>query len=165
MSLVAGLALIAAGFFFAYSGRLRAANRITERARGEDQRALELANRAWLKAVARHLTAELWRRHPLRGRGGPLDHPDLLAIEAARTDLVQGLVAEYEQELLERVRERVRPRVATKTWAAFVETAERGRPPAAVAEELGLPVGSVYQVRYSVMKLLRREVAALEGRA
>jgi RNA polymerase sigma-70 factor, ECF subfamily len=119
--------------------------------------------RSWLKAVVRHLTAELRRRHALRGRGGPLDPAALRAIEAARTDLVQGLIAEHERELLDRACERVRSRVDPKTWTAFVETAQKGRRAAAVAAELGMAVASVYQARHSITKLLKQEVAALEG--
>jgi RNA polymerase sigma factor (sigma-70 family) len=119
--------------------------------------------RGWPKTVTRHLMAELQRRNRLRVRCGTLDHPDLAAIEAAQTDLVQGLVAEPERELLGLACERVRPRVAPKTWAAFVETAHKGRRPAEVARERGLAVGSVYQARYQITRLLRPEVAALEG--
>jgi RNA polymerase sigma-70 factor (ECF subfamily) len=116
--------------------------------------------RGWLKTVTRHLMADLGRRPPLPGKGVALDHPEAVAREA-RLDLEQRLRAEYDLELLEAARQRVRPRVDPRTWSAYVATAERGRPPDEVAQELGLPVGSVYQARYSVVTLLKREVKAL----
>jgi RNA polymerase sigma-70 factor (ECF subfamily) len=121
--------------------------------------------RGWLKTVAQRLMVASRRRHSLRGQCGALEHPDLVAMEAAHTDLVGQLIAEYERELLGLACERVRPRVDPKTWFVFVETAERGRRPAEVARELGMPVGSVYQARYSITRLLRQEVKALEGPA
>src|SRR5262249_51372211 len=45
-------------------------------------------------------------------------------------------------------------RVGAGTWQAFWLTAVDGRPPRAVAAELGLSVGAVYQARYRVGALL-----------
>jgi len=117
--------------------------------------------RSWLKTVARNLVAELRRRRDDRWVGLP--DADLAAIEAAQTDLAERLIAEHERELLALASERVRRRVQPATWAAFVETARNGRRAAEVARELGMPVGSVYQATYSVTRLLRQEVEALEG--
>src|SRR5262249_4373884 len=79
MSFVAGLAPIAAGFFFAYSGRLRAANRtveqqraIAEQARGEAQQALELANR-YLYILRVNQAGVAWRENRLDRTAALLD--------------------------------------------------------------------------------------------
>src|SRR6516165_8332502 len=72
--------------------------------------------RGWLKTVTHHLMADLKRRHPMRGQGGSSEHPDVAAQEA-RLDLEQRLAAEYDLELLDRARQRVRPRVDPRTWA------------------------------------------------
>ena len=121
--------------------------------------------RGWLETVTRHLMVDLRRRRRVRwiGEGDP-EVRDRLASEETRTDLEQRLAAEYDLELLELARHRVRRRVAAGTWSAYVETAERGRQVAAVARELGMTVGSVSQAKYSVRTLLRREVRRLQGR-
>jgi RNA polymerase sigma-70 factor (ECF subfamily) len=114
--------------------------------------------RGYLKTVANRLMADLKARaHPVRFEGEiPLDQ------EQARRNLWERLAAEYDLELLEMARERVRGRVAERTWLAYVATAERGRKPVEVARELGMKVGSVYQARYSVLNELRQEIALLE---
>ena len=110
------------------------------------------------------LMAVTRRRWSLRGQCGPrASGPPGHGGGAHR--LGGAAIAEYERELLGLACERVRPRVDPKTWFVFVETAERGRRPAEVARELGIPVGSVYQARYSITRLLMREVKALEGPA
>ncbi len=58
-------------------------------------------------------------------------------------------------------RERIRPRVDPKTWAAYLETAEGGTKPAEAARKLSMSVGSVYQAKFNVIKLLKREIALL----
>jgi RNA polymerase sigma-70 factor (ECF subfamily) len=117
--------------------------------------------RGWLKTVTHRLMARLkdgeWR---LLGDG--CQSPDSLE---ATEDLEARLAAEFDLELLEIAKERVRGRVADHTWRAYVETAERGRRPAEVAEELGLKVGTVYQARYSVINELGREIEDLQGLA
>ena len=105
---------------------------------------------------------ELRRRRP-DGQWVSLEDLDLAAMEASQTDLVERLLAEHERELFDLACERVRRRVQPHTWAAFVETGRNGRGAAEVARGLGMPVGSVYQATYSVTRLLKREVEALEG--
>jgi RNA polymerase sigma-70 factor (ECF subfamily) len=87
----------------------------------------------------------------------------LLDREEARQDLMARLAAEYDLELLELAKERVRGRIEERTWSAYVATAERGRKPAEVARELHMSVGAVYQARYKVLTELRREIEIPEG--
>ena len=47
---------------------------------------------------------------------------------------------------------------APATWQAFWQTAVEDRPPAEVAAELGLSVGSVYVARSRVLARIRRRV-------
>jgi RNA polymerase sigma factor (sigma-70 family) len=115
--------------------------------------------RGWLKTFTQRLMIDLNRRHLLPGKSVGLDHSDAAAREAG-LDLEQRL-AEFDLELLEIARRRVRRRVDPRTWDAYVATAEHGRRTDEVAGELGLSRGSVYQARYSVTNLLRQEVAAL----
>jgi RNA polymerase sigma-70 factor (ECF subfamily) len=120
--------------------------------------------RGWLKTFTQHLMTDLYRRHilPGPGVGVGLDHPEVASREAG-LDLEQRLAEEYDLELLEIARRRVCHRVAPRTWDAYVAIAEQGRSTVEVARELGLSIGSVYQARYSVIKLLRQEIADLGG--
>jgi RNA polymerase sigma factor (sigma-70 family) len=120
--------------------------------------------RGWLKTFTQHLMTDLYRRHVLPGQGASvgLDHPEVAGREAG-LDLEQRLAEEYDLELLEIARLRVCHRVAPRTWDAYVAIAEHGRSTVEVARELGLPIGSVYQARYSVTKLMRQEIADLGG--
>jgi RNA polymerase sigma-70 factor, ECF subfamily len=115
--------------------------------------------RGYLKTVTNRLMAALKERaDPTSTDGGiRLDQVEM------RHDLMRRLAAEYDLELLEIAKERVRGRVEPWTWSAYVETAERSRKPAEVAGELGMKVGAVYQAKYSVLTELRREIDILEG--
>src|SRR5262249_18719952 len=120
--------------------------------------------RRWLKQLTRNLVLEFCRRHPLQRGCATLEESALVAVEA-RTDLERRLAEQYEWEWLALARERVRPRVDPRTWCAFVRTVEEGREPSQTAEELGMPVGSVYQAKYNTIRLLKREIAVLRKQA
>ncbi len=87
---------------------------------------------------------------------------DLLEELQAYDDLEARLASEYDLELLEKAKNNVRGRVESRTWSAYVETAEQFRSPAEVAKELGMKVGAVYQAKSHVLTLLKQEVAFLE---
>jgi RNA polymerase sigma factor (sigma-70 family) len=121
--------------------------------------------RGWLKTVTQNLMAELKREHPSLTFAGDSGLRDIVAQKEARIDLEQHLAAEYDLQLLEMARERVRPRVDPKTWEVYLETAEGDAKPGEVARKLGMTAGSVYQAKFNVIKLLKREIALLEGSA
>jgi RNA polymerase sigma-70 factor (ECF subfamily) len=121
--------------------------------------------RGWLKTVTKNLMAELKRSHPSLTFASDSVLKNVAAQEEACNDLERRLAAEHDLQLLELARERVRPRVDPQTWAAYLETAEGETKPAAVARKLGRRVGTVYQAKFNVIKLLKREIALLEGSA
>ena len=116
--------------------------------------------RGWLKVTTHRLMADLKKRWPANSAS---DGSGSLDEVAAREDLWERLAGQFDLELLEIARERVRGRVQDQTWAAYVETAEKGRKPAQVASELHMAAGSVYQARYSIIQQLQREIEILEG--
>jgi RNA polymerase sigma-70 factor (ECF subfamily) len=120
--------------------------------------------RGWLKTMANNLMADLKRAQwpHLRNleRDGDGAHP-LDSVEA-REDLAARLAAEYDLELLEQAKDRVRGRVEPRTWTVYEETAEQGRNPAEVALKHGMRVGAVYQAKHIVLAGLQREVKILE---
>jgi RNA polymerase sigma factor (sigma-70 family) len=114
--------------------------------------------RGWLRTVAHNAWQDL-----ARGRRPALAADDRLHSLAARDELAVEVNAAYEQELLDRAMERVRPRVLPRTWEAFHLTALDGLPGAEVAARLGMAVTSVYKAKSNIQKLLEAEVQVLDG--
>ncbi len=68
---------------------------------------------------------------------------------------------EYKRQLFQSAAATVKAEFAPATWQAFWQTAIENRPPAAVALELGLSLGSVYVARSRVLARIRRRVETL----
>jgi RNA polymerase sigma-70 factor (ECF subfamily) len=101
---------------------------------------------AWLKTITRHALSDLMERR-----------------SQARADLDRRIDELFDRELLELAIERVRARVAAPTWEAFRLTTFEGHSGAEAARLLDIPVASVFVARHRVQKMLRAEVARLEG--
>jgi RNA polymerase sigma-70 factor (ECF subfamily) len=115
--------------------------------------------RGYLKTVTHRLMADLKER---RGGRPALDGHGLIDEVEASQDLWERLAAEYDLELLDKAKDTVRARVDPRTWAAYLVTAEQGRPGADVARELGMKVGAVHQAKHHVLTMLQQEVKSLE---
>ena len=120
--------------------------------------------RGYLKTVTQRLMSDLKDRAArLPVTDGDCELlPDQLQ---APQDLMDRLAAEFDLELLEQAKERVRGRIEDQTWRVYEETAERFRDSAEVANELGMKVGAVYQAKHRVMTELRREIEMHESLA
>ena len=119
--------------------------------------------RAYLKT----LTHRAWcnfldSRRRLGAGSGDTAVLELLRTVAARDDLVEHLKEEFDRELLDEAMARVQRRVEAHTWEAFCLTAVDGLSGAAVAEQLGLKVATVFKAKSKVQKMLRDEVRRLE---
>jgi RNA polymerase sigma factor (sigma-70 family) len=117
--------------------------------------------RAWLKQVIHNLACTMKRRKREHATGGA-DYC-LLDDKEATTDLMTTLAGEFDLELKEMAEERVRQRVESATWEAYVQTTRHGRKAAEVARELGLKVGALYQAKSSVIDKIREEITKLES--
>jgi RNA polymerase sigma-70 factor (ECF subfamily) len=115
--------------------------------------------RGWLKTVTNRLMADLKEVIP----PAALYSEAVLDDAIARMDLFERLAAEYDLELLEKAKKRVRRRVSEQTWLAYVEMAEKGRDPAELARELGITPNAVYQAKHTVVSALRSEVMIRKG--
>jgi RNA polymerase sigma factor (sigma-70 family) len=113
--------------------------------------------RGWLKTVTHNMMAKL-KKDMIPQQD---DDHDPLDLAEADEDLAARLATEFDLELLEIARERVRCRVQPHTWRAYVATAEEWRKPVEVARELGIKVGTVFQAKHSVIELLKREITNL----
>ena len=118
--------------------------------------------RAYLKALTHYAWCDLVQgnRRPGAGSGDSAVLDRLQTVEA-RDDLVRRLDEEFDQELLAEAAERVRRRVEPHTWEAFRLTALEGLSGAAVAEQLGMKVVTVFKAKSKVQKMLQEEVARL----
>ena len=120
--------------------------------------------RAWLKTLTHHAWHDFLegRRRPGLGSGDSHVAHLLHSVEA-RDDLVRHLEEEYDRELLREATARVRLRVAPQTWQAFALTALEGLSGAEAAGRIPMQVAQVFVAKRRVQKMLREEVARLEG--
>ena len=118
--------------------------------------------RGWLRSLVRNTVQDaLMARGPIVGTG-TTDNIEVLASTEARDDLVRRLEEEFDLELLEVAMRIVRQRIAARTWEAYQLTACEGRPAGEVAKVLGMRVGTVYQAKSGVMRMLQEEVRKLQ---
>jgi RNA polymerase sigma-70 factor (ECF subfamily) len=80
-----------------------------------------------------------------------------------RGPLAHRLEQEYDAELLEAARARVRLRVGPQSWEAFRLLALEGRSGAEAAALLGMRLGTVFMARSRVQKMLQEEIRRLEA--
>lgn len=119
--------------------------------------------RGWLATVTRHALSDfLAERGRHQGSGGSAILQLLDNVEA-REGLARQLEAEFDQELLEEALRRVQSRVPPQQWEAFRLTALEGLSGADAAARLGMLVATVYTAKSKVQKLVRQEIAGLEG--
>jgi RNA polymerase sigma-70 factor (ECF subfamily) len=81
----------------------------------------------------------------------------------ARDDLMRRLEEQFDLELLEEARRRVRGRVLPRTWDAYELTAVECLSGAEAATRLGMSVAAVFTAKASVLRMLRDETHDLEG--
>jgi RNA polymerase sigma factor (sigma-70 family) len=116
--------------------------------------------RAWLRSIAEHKIADLFRRR----REVPIGSSPPGAREtAAGPDPAQLWDRHWDQAHLRFCAEAVRHEVADDTYAAFVGYALDGRPAAAVAASLGMTTNQVYVSKHRVLQRLRDMMLELTG--
>jgi RNA polymerase sigma factor (sigma-70 family) len=118
--------------------------------------------RGWLRTITHHAWTDFIgeQQRGVRGAADNAVHELLQSVEA-RDDLANRLQLAFDQEILERAMDDVRSRVEPQTWEAFLRTAIQGTPATQVAAQLGMRIGTVYQARSNVQKLLREATESL----
>jgi RNA polymerase sigma-70 factor (ECF subfamily) len=120
--------------------------------------------RSWLKTLAHHAWFDLLKKQEraVQGSGDSRVQEKLEGIEAG-DDLVRQLEPDFEREVLEEAMSRVQLLVEPKTWQAFTAIALETRSGEDVAADLQMSRAAVYVAKNRVQKMLRKEVARLEG--
>lgn len=120
--------------------------------------------RSWLKTLAHHAWYDLLKKQKraVQGSGDTQVQQKLESIEAG-DDLVRQLEPDFEREVLEEAMSRVQLLVEPKTWQAFTALALATRSGEDVAADLQMSRAAVYVAKNRVQRMLRKEVARLEG--
>ena len=122
--------------------------------------------RGWLKTVTSNLVKDMLRgrKQGDTGSGSTAAWHRLVSISdpSAFSDLEKIIEQRYEQELVSVASERVRSRVQTHTWQAYVLTAIENQSSAATAKTLGIPIADVYVAKSRIIKMLKSEIEILE---
>ena len=123
--------------------------------------------RGWLSRITRNLLVNfLTRPRHQRLGSGTTSVQELLESAVAPDPSATALFeAEYRMRLFRWAADEVEDEFAPTTWRAFWLTAVEGRPPAAVAAELGLSVGAVYIARSRVLARLKKRIERLDDDA
>ncbi|SIO43439.1 RNA polymerase sigma-70 factor, ECF subfamily [Singulisphaera sp. GP187] len=120
--------------------------------------------RGWLFRIAHNLTLKslVARGRQPRGSGdtGVLNFLEEQPAPAPE-DSAQ-FEAAYRRRMLEWAARKVRGEFSELAWHAFLATGVEARPAADVARELGIKVGSVYNLKCRVMARLRREIEQVQ---
>jgi RNA polymerase sigma-70 factor (ECF subfamily) len=119
--------------------------------------------RGWLRTLTQNAWNDFMaeQQHGAVRAAGDSVAADLLKSAQARDDLVARLEQAFDRELLDMAMTDVRGRVEPQTWQAFDLTAVKGVSAAEAAGQLGMRVGTVYQARSNVQRLIKEALARL----
>lgn len=135
------------------------------RAIGNFQYDSRLSFRGWLRRITENAIKDFYNEQQRKPRGIQSESPiEFLASQEARTDLMASLQEAFDMELFEYATDRVRSRVSQHRWLAWKKTVMDGVAGRDVAEQLKMPIATVYAARFQIQKMITEEVAKLEER-
>ena len=118
--------------------------------------------RGWLWTITRNKIRDHFRDVTARGElPGGVEHAGRAPQVSESPPEERGPSSGSDRELLHRALRLVEGDFQRATWQAFWRTSVEGRPPADVAEELGLTLAAVYAAKSRVIRRLREELAGL----
>ncbi|WP_406699743.1 sigma-70 family RNA polymerase sigma factor [Singulisphaera sp. Ch08] len=120
--------------------------------------------RGWLFRIARNLTLKALTAQGRQPRGSG-DTGVLNFLEEQPAPALEDSAqfeAAYRRRMLEWAARKVRGEFSETAWRAFLATGVEARPAADVARELGIKVGSVYNLKCRVMARLRSEIEQVQ---
>jgi RNA polymerase sigma factor (sigma-70 family) len=121
------------------------------------------AFRSWLRQILVHRLQNFWRARRRRphatGASSVLER--LAQLQDETSPLSRLWNEEHDRSVIAKLMDLVRPNFVPQTWEAFERQFVAGQPPAEIAAELKMGIGSVYMARNRVLNALRREAAGL----
>ena len=119
--------------------------------------------RGWLQTLARNAWRD-WASHRHQVAAALVEkNEDALASLEARDDLLRRLEETFDLEIFAEAVDRVRGRVAEKTWTAYKLSVMENLPAREVARRLEMTEVNVFKAKSNVLKRIRGEVQILEG--
>lgn len=121
------------------------------------------AFRKWLRTVLVNRLRDYWRSR--QHRPVPTGQTDFLArldeLEDEQSGLSRIWDQEHDEQVMARLLALLQPRFEPQTWQAFQRQVFDGQRADAVAEELEIPLASVYAAKSRVLSTLRQEAQGL----
>ena len=120
--------------------------------------------RGWLMRVARNVSVDkiAERTRSLAAARDSQSEQLLRSLPDTSADSRAEFETEYRRSLFEWAAGEVQSEVREVTWRAFQMSAVQGVPAQEVAEQLKIPVGSVYTAKCRVVERIRSRVAGLQ---
>ena len=117
--------------------------------------------RGWLFRVARNIAVDKYLEQSRRAvaSGGSRVVQALAQVPEDREQESARFWYEYRRELMHRAAAQIKPDIKATSWHAFWKTAVEGQKPEAVAQQLGVSVGSVYAAKFRVVSRIRQIVS------
>lgn len=121
--------------------------------------------RAWLFRVARNISIDTIadRAKRFAASGDTQVAQMLQQVAVAGGDSAAEFDVQYHRSVLDWASKQVKSEVREITWTAFQRTAIQGQNAEDVAQDLEIPIGSVYTAKCRVMARIRDKVAELDG--
>jgi RNA polymerase sigma-70 factor (ECF subfamily) len=120
--------------------------------------------RGWLFRVARNIAVDKVTQQSRRAAAsGDTMVNQMLAEQPGSADNESTVFwTEYRRTLLNWAADQVKPEIKETSWQSFVMTAVEGQKPEAVAEQLGISVGSVYAAKFRIVTRIRKIVSRFD---
>ena len=117
--------------------------------------------RSWLFRITQNIATDKFHEWVKHAGNGDSQIAKLTSNHPSATD--EGVEWEYRRAALRWATRQVRPRVSQACWNAWWRTAIEGTKAAAVADELGMTIGSVYTAKCRVFNRIKSAIAKLDG--
>lgn len=122
-----------------------------------------LTFRGWLRRITENAITDFFRELRAEKRASEIQAElDQLDSAVAQADLTTRLCDEFDLEILDIAKQRVKQRIEPQRWKAWEQISIEQKSGQEVADELGMLVPTVYSSRYQVQKMIAAEVEKLQ---
>lgn len=120
--------------------------------------------RGWLFRVARNIAVDKVIEQSRRAAASGDTRVAQLLTELPQSSEQQSTVfwMEYRRTLISWAIDQIKPEFIESSWRSFLMTTVEGKKPEAVAQTLGVSVGSVYAAKFRIVARIRKQVAQFD---